>query len=61
MPRQEVININDLKPSLISGTYSKSMTEDKLREEAKRLMEDKEKYQVAAKENLKNLGKLDLL
>jgi len=37
------------------GTYSKSMTEEKLREEAKRLMEDKEKYQVAAKDNLKNL------
>ncbi len=33
------------------------MTEEKLREEAKRLMEDKEKYQVAAKDNLKNLGK----
>ncbi len=32
------------------------MTEEKLREEAKRLMEDKEKYQVAAKDNLKNLG-----
>ena len=38
------------------STYSKSMGEDKLREEAKRLMEDKEKYQSAAKENLKKLG-----
>jgi len=37
------------------STYSKSMGEDKLREEAKRLMEDKEKYQSAAKENLKKL------
>ena len=35
------------------------MSEDKLREEAKRLMEDKEKYQIAAKDNLKNLGRLD--
>ena len=41
------------------GTYSKSMSEDKLREEAKRLMEDKEKYQIAAKDNLKNLGRFN--
>ena len=31
------------------------MTEDKLREETKRLMCDKESYQTAAKENLKRL------
>merc|ERR1719350_210091 len=36
-------------------TYGKSMTEDKLREETKRLMEEKESYQTAAKENLKRL------
>jgi len=37
------------------GTYSKSMSDDKLREEAKRLLEDKEKYQIAAKDSLKKL------
>jgi len=37
------------------GTYAKSMGEDKLREETKRLMDDKESYQIAAKENLKKL------
>jgi len=37
------------------STYGKNMSEEKLREEAKRLMEDKEKYQMAAKENLKHL------
>jgi len=36
-------------------TYGKAMTEDKLREETKRLMSDKESYQTAAKENLKRL------
>ena len=36
-------------------TYGKSMNEDKLREEAKRLMEDKETYQDKAKETLKKL------
>ena len=36
-------------------TYGKSMNEDKLREEAKRLMEDKEEYQDKAKETLKKL------
>jgi len=36
-------------------TYGKAMTEDKLREETKRLMCDKESYQTAAKENLKRL------
>jgi len=36
-------------------TYGKNMTEDKLREETKRLMSDKESYQTAAKENLKRL------
>ena len=39
------------------STYGKSMTEDKLREETKRLMEDKEAYQLAAKDNLKKLGR----
>jgi len=38
-------------------TYGKSMNEDKLREEAKRLMEDKETYQDKAKETLKKLVK----
>ena len=37
------------------STYGKSMNEDKLREEAKRLMEDKEQYQERAKETLKRL------
>ena len=37
------------------STYGKSMNEDKLREEAKRLMEDKEEYQERAKETLKKL------
>ena len=37
------------------STYGKAMTEDKLREETKRLMSDKESYQTAAKENLKRL------
>jgi len=36
-------------------TYGKNMTEDKLREETKRLMSDKESYQTAAKDNLKRL------
>lgn len=36
-------------------TYGKNMTEDKLREETKRLMTDKESYQTAAKDNLKRL------
>jgi len=36
-------------------TYGKNMSEDKLREETKRLMADKESYQTAAKENLKRL------
>ena len=37
------------------GAYSKSMSEDKLREEAKRLMEEKEEYQEVAKRTLMNL------
>lgn len=36
-------------------TYGKSMTEDKLREETKRLMEEKESYQKTAKDTLKKL------
>merc|ERR1719350_639240 len=36
-------------------TYGKAMTEDKLREETRRLMSDKESYQTAAKENIKRL------
>ena len=36
-------------------TYGKSMTEDKLREEAKRLMEEKEAYQNSAKDTLKKI------
>lgn len=36
-------------------TYGKNMSEDKLREETKRLMMDKEAYQAAAKENLKRV------
>ena len=32
------------------------MGEDKLREETKKLMEDKEAYQLAAKLNIKKLG-----
>jgi len=36
-------------------TYGKSMTEDKLREETKRLMEEKESYQNTAKDTLKRL------
>lgn len=38
------------------STYGKSMNEDKLREETKRLMEDKEQYQERAKDTLKRLG-----
>ena len=38
------------------STYGKSMGEDKLREETKKLMEDKEAYQLAAKLNIKKLG-----
>jgi hypothetical protein len=37
------------------STYGKSMGEDKLREETKKLMEDKEAYQLAAKQNIKKL------
>jgi hypothetical protein len=37
------------------STYGKSMGEERLREEAKRLMEEKESYQIAAKETLKKL------
>jgi len=36
-------------------TYGKNMTEDKLREETKRLMEEKESYQNTAKDTLKKL------
>ena len=36
-------------------TYGKSMTEDKLREETKRLMEEKENYQNSAKDTLKKI------
>lgn len=36
-------------------TYGKSMTEDKLREETKRLMEEKEAYQNSAKDTLKKI------
>ena len=34
------------------STYGKSVTEDKLREEAIRLMEEKERYQVGGVANL---------
>ena len=37
------------------STYGKSMTEDKLREETKRLMEEKENYQNSAKDTLKKI------
>ena len=37
------------------STYGKSMNEDKLREETKRLMEEKEEYQDRAKDTLKRL------
>ena len=37
------------------SAYSKSMTEDKLRDEAQRLMEEKEEYQEIAKETLKKI------
>ena len=37
------------------STYGKAMTEDKLREEAKKLMEEKEVYQETAKQTLKKL------
>ena len=37
------------------STYGKAMTEDKLREETQRLMEEKELYQETAKETLKKL------
>jgi len=36
-------------------TYGKNMTEDKLREETKRLMEEKESYQNTAKDTLKKI------
>merc|ERR1712227_814729 len=36
-------------------TYGKSMSEDKLREETKRLMEEKEAYQNSAKDTLKKI------
>ena len=36
-------------------TYGKSMSEDKLREETKRLMEEKENYQNSAKDTLKKI------
>ena len=36
-------------------TYGKSMSEDKLREETKRLMEEKETYQNSAKDTLKKV------
>jgi len=36
-------------------TYGKSMSEDKLREETKRLMEEKESYQNSAKDTLKKV------
>jgi len=36
-------------------TYGKNMTEDKLREETKRLMEEKEAYQNTAKDTLKKI------
>ena len=35
--------------------YGKSMTEDKLRDECQRLVEEKEAYQKIAKETLKRL------
>ena len=37
------------------SAYSKSMTEDKLRDEAQRLMEEKEEYQEIAKVTLKKI------
>jgi len=37
------------------STYGKSMNEDKLREETKRLMEEKEEYQEQAKDTLKRI------
>merc|ERR1719367_821860 len=37
------------------STYGKSMSEDKLREETKRLMEEKEEYQEQAKDTLKKI------
>jgi len=37
------------------STYGKSMNEDKLREETKRLMEEKEEYQEQAKDNIKRI------
>ena len=37
------------------STYGKSMNEDKLREETKRLMEEKEIYQERTKDTLKRL------
>ena len=37
------------------SAYGKNMTEDKLREETKRLMEEKESYQNVAKDTLKKL------
>ena len=37
------------------STYGKAMTEDKLRDETQRLMEEKELYQETAKETLKKL------
>merc|ERR1719323_2463012 len=37
------------------SAYSKCMTEDKLRDEAQRLMEEKEEYQEVAKDTLKKL------
>merc|ERR1711981_424243 len=37
------------------STYGKAMTEDKLREETQRLMEEKEEYQEQAKDNIKKL------
>ena len=43
------------------STYGKSMNEDKLREETKRLMEDKEQYQERAKDTLKRLGMYEMI
>lgn len=45
------------------SAYGKSMTEDKMREEVKRLMEDKEEYQIQAKDALKTAlnDKMDMV
>merc|ERR1719397_1165922 len=54
MDEDRVLTRVEILESQLSA-YGKNMTEDKLREETKRLMEEKESYQNVAKDTLKKL------